>query len=92
MIISKIIKIIKMLIIHKQDIHVVVAADVVVVQVVILWNKVKETFTYFYSVGVFLLDYYDPYGMSPYYYGMYYGYGGRGYRGRGKLSWGKNDC
>ena len=30
------------------------------------------------------LAFYDPYGMSPYYYGMYYGYGARGYRGRGK--------
>ena len=30
------------------------------------------------------LAFYDPYGMSPYYYGMYYGYGTRGYRGRGK--------
>ena len=32
----------------------------------------------------FRLGYYDPYGMSPYYYGGYYNYGGGGYRGRGK--------
>ena len=28
--------------------------------------------------------------MSPYYYGGYYGYGGRGFRGRGKLMFLKN--
>lgn len=28
--------------------------------------------------------------MSPYYYGGYYGYGGRGFRGRGQLNWRKH--
>ncbi|CAF4446781.1 unnamed protein product [Rotaria socialis] len=28
--------------------------------------------------------YYDPYGMTPYYYGMYYGYPSRGFGGRGR--------
>jgi len=30
--------------------------------------------------------YYDPYGMSAYYYGAYRGYGGQGYSGRGRLT------